>query len=121
MAFLDRLTQGIGRHRLAVGHEDVARRRRQRADPSEQLVPVGVCRQRIELKHLSAKVRGKEDRSAMEGGTLADRVASFEKKVIREEMRRAGGNRTRAAKVLGLSRQGLFLKMQRLGVSKSEE
>lgn len=37
VALLDRLAQGIGRHRLAVGHEHAPRRGRQRADPGQQL------------------------------------------------------------------------------------
>ena len=59
-----------------------------------------------------------------EGGTepaldtleLAMHVQSLEKSLIREALGQAGGNRTRAAKLLGISRNGLCIKMERLGL-----
>jgi DNA-binding NtrC family response regulator len=49
-------------------------------------------------------------------GTLRERVAQLEIELIREALARVGGNRTRAAEVLGLSRLGLRKKMRRLGL-----
>ncbi len=50
---------------------------------------------------------------------LAPRVRAFEAELIREALARAGGNQTQAAKLLGLSRNGLIKKMNRLGVRPS--
>jgi DNA-binding NtrC family response regulator len=45
---------------------------------------------------------------------LATRVAELERDLIHQALRRTRGNRTVAARLLGLSRNGLALKMQRL-------
>ena len=45
-------------------------------------------------------------------------VARFERKFIELALARAGGRRTRAARELGLSRQGLLKMMARLGLCK---
>jgi DNA-binding NtrC family response regulator len=39
-----------------------------------------------------------------------------EKELILEALRQAGGNRTRAARILGVSRKTLFNKMTALGI-----
>ncbi|HEV2351607.1 MAG TPA: sigma-54-dependent Fis family transcriptional regulator [Terriglobia bacterium] len=44
-------------------------------------------------------------------------LAEMEKRLILAVLEHTGGNRTRAAEVLGISREGLRTKMQRLGVS----
>jgi two-component system response regulator HupR/HoxA len=74
--------------------------------------------------HLSARVRvgkgtgGFERASAgARAKTLRDVAAEVEKSVVAEALARYGGNRTRAARSLGLSRQGLTKKMKRLGLS----
>lgn len=78
----------------------------------------------IEAIHLSPRVRiGRE--SGMGGlstgvVTLRDLAADVERGAVAEALARYGGNRTRAAKSLGLSRQGLTKKMKRLGLSISE-
>ncbi len=51
--------------------------------------------------------------SELELGRL---VASTEENAIREALRRSGGNRSRTARLLGLSRNGLALKMERYGI-----
>ncbi len=48
---------------------------------------------------------------------LAASVEKLEATLIREAMARAGGNQTHAAKLLGISRNGLALKLQRLGIA----
>jgi len=59
--------------------------------------------------------------SAKAAGTLKAVVARVvketEKRLIEEALARSGGNRTKAAKELGLSRRGLQIKMKRYGVS----
>lgn len=49
-----------------------------------------------------------------EGITLAEAVEEIERRMIQEALHRSGGNIARAAKELGLSRKGLYLKMDRL-------
>jgi transcriptional regulator with PAS, ATPase and Fis domain len=53
---------------------------------------------------------------AAQSGTLRARVEHLELAVIREALQRFGGNRTRVAEALGLSRLGLRQKMRRLGL-----
>jgi DNA-binding NtrC family response regulator len=50
-------------------------------------------------------------------GTLPDRVAALEMKMIRSAMAEMSGNRTRAADRLGITRQGLYKKMKRYGLT----
>lgn len=48
------------------------------------------------------------------GETLAEAVEDLERRMIQDALRRSDGNIARAAKELGLSRKGLYLKMDRL-------
>jgi len=52
--------------------------------------------------------------SAPKGATLGEAVEELERQMIAEALRRSAGNIARAAKELGLSRKGLYLKMDRL-------
>jgi transcriptional regulator with GAF, ATPase, and Fis domain len=47
---------------------------------------------------------------------LERNVAEMERRLIRKALEEAGGNRTQAAKRLGISRNGLAIKMERLGL-----
>jgi formate hydrogenlyase transcriptional activator len=47
---------------------------------------------------------------------LLPSVERLEKRLIGEALARAGGNRTQAARLLGISRNGLAIKMERLGI-----
>ena len=49
-----------------------------------------------------------------EGTTLGKAVEELERRMIQDALRRSSGNIARAAKDLGLSRKGLYLKMDRL-------
>ena len=49
-----------------------------------------------------------------ENVTLAEAITEIERRMIREALERSSGNIARAAKQLGLSRKGLYLKMDRL-------
>ncbi|XXF80368.1 sigma-54 dependent transcriptional regulator [Myxococcaceae bacterium GXIMD 01537] len=49
--------------------------------------------------------------------TLAQKVEALERREIEEALRRCGGNRTHTAEALGLSRQGLLKKLERLGLT----
>ncbi len=58
--------------------------------------------------------------SARGGWTLSDRVAQSEKEMLQEALRAHDNNRTATAKALGLSRVGLYKKLRRLGILKSQ-
>ncbi len=51
--------------------------------------------------------------------TLADALAEVERRMIGEAMRKHGGNISRAARELGLTRRGLYLKLDRYDLSAS--
>src|SRR5215217_7501282 len=53
------------------------------------------------------------------GGTLADALAEVERRMIADALRRHGGNISRAARELGLTRRGLYLKLERHDLSVS--
>lgn len=72
----------------------------------------------IEASHLSEKVFKKSLAARPEvkmQGTLKQMVEALEKSVLAQLLEKHGGNRTRVAKELGLSRYGLMKKMQRYG------
>ncbi len=52
-------------------------------------------------------------------GTLAEALAEVERRMIADAMRRHGGNISRAARELGLTRRGLYLKLERHDLSAS--
>jgi len=56
---------------------------------------------------------------AAEGASLAldARLAQVERRLIEEALARSGGNRSEAARRLGISRNGLALKLERLGIA----
>jgi len=70
----------------------------------------------IEERHLSARVRRRAPAAPAPTGTLADRLLVTEREMLVDALERAKGNRTHAAKALGLTRAGLFKKMRRLGL-----
>ena len=51
-----------------------------------------------------------------DGLALEAALEELKRRLIREALARAGGNRSEAARRLGISRSGLALKMQRLGL-----
>jgi two-component system response regulator HupR/HoxA len=77
--------------------------------------PVGRClvSGRI-LEHLRC------DGAAEGDGRLKERLAGFEKQIIMETLDLYGWNKTRAARHLGLTRQGLHRKIHRLSITKAE-
>jgi Nif-specific regulatory protein len=73
----------------------------------------------VDVCHLSEKVQDKIALACTElrgRGTLKDMVEALEKSVVLETLQRHGGNKTKAAKDLGLSRYGLMKKMGRYGL-----
>ena len=72
----------------------------------------------IETSHLSEKIIKKSAAASPEvqmKGPLKEMVAALEKSVLTQALEKHGGNRTRVAGELGLSRYGLMKKMQRYG------
>ena len=60
----------------------------------------------------SSSARG--TRAATESTTLSAAVEEIERRMIKDALSRSSGNIAKAAKDLGLSRKGLYLKMDRL-------
>jgi two-component system NtrC family response regulator len=58
--------------------------------------------------------------SAASSTRLADARRQFERRFIEMALARAGGRRARAARELGLSRQGLLKMIMRLGLSERQ-
>ena len=82
-----------------------------------------------ELRHMSAPITPPATVTPIGGGssvtvplqdiTLADALAEVERRMIREALRKHNGNISRAARELGLTRRGLYLKLERHEMSAS--
>jgi DNA-binding protein Fis len=70
-----------------------------------QVAPEGAT---LRVSDLSQRIRHKIAKPAG--------LHESEKKLIVEHLRLSGGNRTKAAKSLGITREGLRKKMKRLGI-----
>jgi DNA-binding NtrC family response regulator len=55
-------------------------------------------------------------RSVPAGTTLAAAVEQVEREMIQNAIDRSGGNLSESARLLGLTRRGLYLKLRRLGI-----
>ncbi|MFV0389896.1 MAG: sigma 54-interacting transcriptional regulator [Pyrinomonadaceae bacterium] len=55
----------------------------------------------------------------MEGATIEEAVCELERQMILDSMRRNDGNITRVSKELGLTRRGLYLKIDRYGIKRA--
>jgi|GEM_PF-791215 len=71
-------------------------------------------------EHLVAEAVAADVEPALDGGTLllSEHTARLEKRLIERALDLHGGNRSRAASDLGISRNGLALKMRRLGIER---
>jgi len=56
---------------------------------------------------------------SLQNVTLADALAEVERRMIGAALRKHNGNISRAARELGLTRRGLYLKLDRLEMSAS--
>ena len=73
----------------------------------------------IEERHLSPKLRAPPAATHRVGrGSLAAQVEALERELISDALEQTKGNRTHAARLLGVTRQGFILKLQRLGLDK---
>ena len=68
-----------------------------------------------------ARVRGGAGspvgRGRLRNVTLADAVERLEREMIETALKRSGSNISQSARTLGLTRRGLYLKMDRLGIT----
>jgi Nif-specific regulatory protein len=72
------------------------------------------------IRNLDARIkdfRTYEETAAQSFRSLPVAVEALERRMIEEALRESGGNKQKAAQLLGLSRQGLIKKLKRLGVS----
>ena len=70
-------------------------------------------------QHLPEKIiNGKIKKYSLENNYLKDVVETIEKDLIMECIRKTGGNKKEAAKILGLSRAGLYKKLNRYNIIK---
>ncbi len=70
-------------------------------------------------EHLSPRIReveGLVGRIAPQKGTLKYRMEEVERWLLAEALREHGGNKTRAAEVLGITREGLHKKLDKFGL-----
>ncbi len=72
--------------------------------------------ERIEKGHLPPALRDGPGPVVEQAGRYRTAVDEARRRVILEALAEAGGNRTRAAALLGLSRQSLLYEMKRLGI-----
>src|SRR4029077_1447935 len=83
-----------------------------------------------ELRHMGAPVTppgtvtpinagGPSVTVPLQNVTLADALAEVERRMIAEALRKHNGNISRAARELGLTRRGLYLKLERHAMSAS--
>ena len=78
----------------------------------------------IDVPNLPEPVRDERARSEPEpdegGVTLREAVAALEKRLILRALARAGGNRSEAARQLGIGRPQLYAKMEEYGIGRGE-
>jgi len=68
----------------------------------------------VALGRVDSPLKGRQPRT-----TLAAAVERLEREMIESALERSAGNISETARTLGLTRRGLYLKMERLGVSAS--
>ena len=82
--------------------------------PAGQAIESNMLSEHILVAARSHQASSEETPASLELGAS---VARLERRLIREALGRAGGNRTQAARLLGVSRNGLAIKMKRLGIT----
>jgi transcriptional regulator with PAS, ATPase and Fis domain len=93
---------------------------RELANACAYAVHVGEARGRVDLEHWpeSPVLPGSGAGSAATG--LHAETRALEERRLRETLQRTQGNKSQAARVLGLSRQGLLKKLRRYGFTRAE-
>ena len=70
----------------------------------------------IKLEYLSERIKGSAENQVQTDEapiSLQEATARLERKVVEDALRQTGGNRSRAARILGLTREGLLDKITR--------
>jgi len=86
-----------------------------------RLVAMGPPGEEIPASALNDRIAGRKPITAKETELEPMSLAEMEKKLIVAVLRYTSGNRTHAAEVLGISREGLRTKMQKLALSSSAD
>ena len=86
--------------------------------PGGAIEPVHLSPEVVATRPPSAAVGG---RTARSGTNLAAAIEQVERDMIRTALDRATGNISEAARMLGLTRRGLYLKLKRLGLDSTVE
>ena len=111
----------VARQRAAAEKRDSADRRDERARPSDRYHAPVAGNPGDATARCGVTVRGTA-KGRPAGQTLAGAVEQVERDLIREALADANGNISEAARMLGLTRRGLYLKLRRLGLdARSEE
>ncbi len=74
----------------------------------------------LQPEHLSPRIRQVEgivDRIGPRRGTLKEMIEQVERYLLREALREHGGNKTRTAATLGITREGLHKKLAKFGMN----
>lgn len=100
-----------------------------RANDGEQILPENIS---IELKRNASPILFSETETRNNGnlqnnsltindfnGTIEEAVSELEKRMIKKSMNQHNGNISRAARELGLTRRGLYLKLERYHLEKN--
>jgi transcriptional regulator with GAF, ATPase, and Fis domain len=125
--FIGRFNKKSNKQVLGISQEALARllaysfpgNVRELENEIERAVAMAEDRGYIEVSCLSERIRGKEEwiESAIPTeGSLKSMVESLEKAILFRMMKKHGGNKSRVAKELGLSRLGLHKKLTRYGL-----
>jgi len=88
----------------------------------QKLVVMATDGEPLGVSGVSRRIRegARRSQAAENGGALRQRVACFERDVIKETLERYGWNKTRAAEYLGITRQGLHRKLRKLRIARDE-
>ena len=76
-----------------------------------------IAEEQLDLPVEPTKEVSQENALFYNGKTIDEVVASIERRMIETALRKAGGNKQKAAQALGLSRQGLLKKIKRLAIT----
>ena len=103
----------------AVKHGGENHDPRGRGPPPPNIFPPAVMKGKERPEGLPPLGGGRRE-SASESN-LKKMTENFQANIIAKALERTRGNRTEAARILGLSRVGLYHQMKRLGMLKKEE
>jgi two-component system, NtrC family, response regulator AtoC len=74
----------------------------------------------VHPEHLPPEITGASRPEPVAAGGIQDRLAAMERRGIEAALAACGGNRTHAAKRLGISRRALLYKLHKYGLARSE-